>query len=155
MIWEDPREAAARGLELDGLAYLRAMADGTVPPPPMALLMNFRPVELAEGRVVFAGEPGEHVYNPIGVVHGGFAMTLLDSATGCAVQSTLPAGTRYTSLETKVNFVRPITLDTGLVLCEGTVVHRGSRVATADGRLTAEATGKLLAHGTSTCLVLG
>ncbi len=155
MIWEDPREAAARGLELDGLAYLRAMADGTVPPPPMALLMDFRPVELAEGRVVFAGEPGEHVYNPIGVVHGGFAMTLLDSATGCAVQSTLPAGTRYTSLETKVNFVRPITLDTGLVLCEGTVVHRGSRVATADGRLTAEATGKLLAHGTSTCLVLG
>jgi uncharacterized protein (TIGR00369 family) len=153
--WEDPREAAARGLELDGLAYLRAMADGTVPPPPMALLMDFRPVELAEGRVVFAGEPGEHVYNPIGVVHGGFAMTLLDSATGCAVQSTLPAGTRYTSLETKVNFVRPITLDTGLVLCEGTVVHRGSRVATADGRLTAEATGKLLAHGTSTCLVLG
>jgi uncharacterized protein (TIGR00369 family) len=155
VIWEDPREAAARGLELDGLAYLRAMADGTVPPPPMALLMDFRPVELAEGRVVFAGEPGEHVYNPIGVVHGGFAMTLLDSATGCAVQSTLPAGTRYTSLETKVNFVRPITLDTGLVLCEGTVVHRGSRVATADGRLTAEATGKLLAHGTSTCLVLG
>ncbi len=155
MTWEDPREAAARGLELDGLAYLRAMADGTVPPPPMALLMDFRPVELAEGRVVFAGEPGEHVYNPIGVVHGGFAMTLLDSATGCAVQSTLPAGTRYTSLETKVNFVRPITLDTGLVLCEGTVVHRGSRVATADGRLTAEATGKLLAHGTSTCLVLG
>ncbi len=155
MTWEDPREAAARGLALDGLAYLRAMADGTVPPPPMALLMDFRPVELAEGRVVFAGEPGEHVYNPIGVVHGGFAMTLLDSATGCAVQSTLPAGTRYTSLETKVNFVRPITLDTGLVLCEGTVVHRGSRVATADGRLTAEATGKLLAHGTSTCLVLG
>ncbi len=153
--WEDPLASAARGLELSGLAYLQAMVDGEVPPPPFALLLGVGIAELDEGRVVFTGEPGEHVYNPIGVVHAGFAMTLLDSATGCAVHSTLPAGTGYTTLETKVNLVRPITAGTGTVLCEGTVVHRGARVATAEGRVTAQATGKLLAHGTSTCLVLG
>jgi uncharacterized protein (TIGR00369 family) len=152
--WEDPLAAAARGRELDGMGHLRAMVDGDVPPPPIAVLLGFEPVELEEGRVVFGGDPGEHLYNPIGVVHAGWAMTLLDSAMGCAVHSTLPAGTGYTTLETKVNLVRPITLDTGPVRCEGTVVHRGGRVATAEGRVTAQGSGKLLAHGTSTCLLL-
>jgi uncharacterized protein (TIGR00369 family) len=84
-----------------------------------------------KGNVTFVGEAGEHLYNPIGMVHGGFAMTILDSAMGCAVQTTLAAGEAYTTLETKVNFVRPITLDTGRVRCEGTVVYRGGRIATA------------------------
>jgi uncharacterized protein (TIGR00369 family) len=99
------------------------------------------------------GEPSEFHYNPIGVVHGGFAMTLLDSALACAVQTTLAQGEGYTSLETSVNFVRPITSETGRVRCEASILHRGGRIATAEGKLIAEKTGKLLAHGTTTCLI--
>jgi uncharacterized protein (TIGR00369 family) len=112
-----------------------------------------QPVEVEEGRAVFAVEPGERHYNPIGAVHGGLAATLLDTAMGCAVQSTLLAGAGYTTLELKVNFTRPITRETGRVLCEGEIVHRGGRVATAEGRVIAEGTGKLLAHGTTTCMI--
>jgi uncharacterized protein (TIGR00369 family) len=136
-----------------GLEFLRAIGAGELPPAPIAELLGFAPVEVEEGRVVFAVVPGPEHYNPIGTVHGGLAATLLDSAMGCAVQSTLPAGVGYTTLELKVNFVRPITTETGRILCEGTVVHRGGRVATADGRAFAEADGALLAHGTTTCLI--
>jgi uncharacterized protein (TIGR00369 family) len=145
---------ADRAREMDGLTFMRALMDGELPPPPVAVLLGFQPVEVAEGRAVFALDPAERHYNPIGSVHGGIAATLLDSAVGCAVQTTLPAGVGYTTLELKVNFVRAITVDTGRVLCEGEVVHRGGKVATAEGRLWAEETGKLLAHGTTTCLVL-
>lgn len=138
---------------LSGLEFLRRFSAQGLRPP-MAELLGFELVEVDEGRAVFAATPGDQHYNPIGVVHGGLAMTLLDSALGCAVHTTLPADWRYTSLETKVNFVRPITTETGRVVCEGTVVHRGRTVATAEGRLVAEATGKVLAHGTSTCLVI-
>ena len=117
--------------------------------------MNMAPIELEEGRVVFAGEPGEEHYNPIGVVHGGYAATMLDSALGCAVHTTLPAGVGYTSLGLEVKYVRPITRDTGRVLCEGDVLYRGRRQATAEATLTAEDSGKLLATGTSTCMILG
>jgi uncharacterized protein (TIGR00369 family) len=137
-----------------GLELLRAIASGDAPGAPIAELMGFEPVEAEEGRVLFAAEPGPQHYNPIGTVHGGLAATLLDSAMGCAVHSTLPAGVGYTTLELKVNFTRPITSETGRILCEGTVVHRGGRVATAEGRVYAEADGKLLAHGTTTCLIL-
>jgi uncharacterized protein (TIGR00369 family) len=112
-------------------------------------------VELEEGRAVFAGEPGEEHYNPIGLVHGGWAATILDSALGCAVHTTLPAGVGYTSLGLEVKYLRPISRDTGRVLCEGTVVHRGRRQATAEARLTVEDTGKLLATGTSTLMIFG
>ena len=152
--WEDPVAAFERGRELSGIDYLRAIRDGRLPPPPIAALMGFSPVEVEEGRVVFAAEPAEYHYNPIGVVHGGLAAALLDSAMGCAVQSLLPAGVGYTTLEVKVNYVRPMTRDTGRVLAEATVLHRGGRVATAEGRVYAEDTGKLLAHATTTCLVL-
>ncbi|MEX2194108.1 MAG: PaaI family thioesterase [Thermoleophilaceae bacterium] len=152
--WEDPVAAFERGRELSGIDYLRAIMDGELPPPPIAALMGFAPVEAEEGRVVFAVEPGEHHYNPIGVVHGGLAATLLDSAMGCAVQTLLPAGVGYTTLEVKVNYVRPMTRDTGRVLAEATVLHRGGRVATAEGRVFAQDTGKLLAHATTTCLIL-
>jgi uncharacterized protein (TIGR00369 family) len=104
---------------------------------------------------VFTVEPAEFHYNPIGMVHGGLAATLIDSATGCAVQTTLPARTAYTTLEFKTNFVRPMSRDTGRVRCEAQVIHRGGTIATAEARLTAEATGKLLAHGTATCAILG
>ena len=139
---------------MSGLQALRAIGDGRLPPPPIASLMGFEPVEVEEGRAVFAVTPQEFHYNPIGVVHGGLAATLLDSAMGCAVQTTLPAGVGWTTLEVKVNFARPMTRDTGRVLCEANVVHRGGTIATAEGRVYAEETGKLLAHGTSTCLVL-
>jgi len=138
---------------MTGLELLQAIASGDAPGAPIAELMGFEPVEAEEGRVVFAGTPEARHYNPIGSVHGGFAATLLDSAMGCAVHSALPEATGYTTLELKVNYTRPITVDTGRVLCEGTVVHRGGRVATAEGRLWAERSGKLLAHGTTTCLI--
>jgi uncharacterized protein (TIGR00369 family) len=152
--WEDPIALRDAGAGLSGLEYLKAVFETKLPPPPIAATLDFTGAEVEEGRAVFVGQPAEFHYNPIGVVHGGYAMTLLDSAMGCAVQSVLAAGEAYTSLETSVNFVRPITLETGRVRCEGKILHRGGRIATAEGRLIAEDTGKLLAHGTTTCLVM-
>jgi uncharacterized protein (TIGR00369 family) len=149
----DPLALAARGRELSGMDYIRLIFDGELPPPPIAELMGFRGVEFEHGRAVFEMTPGPQHYNPIGSVHGGVALTLLDSAMGCAVHTTLEAGVGYTTLEVKTNFVRPMTADTGLIRCEGTVLHGGSRVATAEGRLT-DASGRLLAHGSTTCLIL-
>jgi uncharacterized protein (TIGR00369 family) len=145
---------AAQGAQMDGLAFMRAMAAGEIPPAPIAATLGFDDiVELDEGHAVFRYTPREEHYNPIGSVHGGIAMTLLDSALGCAVHTTLPAGTGYTTLEVKTNFVRALTVDTGPVLATGDVVHRGGRVATAEGKLVVEATGKLLAHASTTCLI--
>jgi uncharacterized protein (TIGR00369 family) len=149
----DPRAVAAKGLQLSGLEYIRAMFAGELPLPPITDLIGFRGVSAEAGRAVFEMEPGAQHYNTIGSVHGGVALTLLDSAMGCAVHTLLEPGVGYTTLEVKSNFVRPITVDTGLVRCEGIVVHCGSRVATAEGRLT-DAGGRLLAHGTTTCLIL-
>ena len=149
---QDPIDAARRLAELDGLSALRAIMAGDIPPPPIGVLLGFEPVEVEEGRVVFAVEPGEQHYNPIGTVHGGLAATLIDSATGCAVHSTLPAGTGYTTTDIQVRYVRPITRATGRILCEGTVVHRGRRLATAEARVTAG--DQLLAHGTASVLIL-
>ena len=151
--WEDPARLAARGRELPGIEFLRAIRDGELPPAPIQALLSFRLTEVDPGRVVFVAEPGEQHFNPIGVVHGGLAATLLDSAMGACVHSTLEQGQGYTTLETKFNLVRAITADTGELRTEGTVVHRGGRVATAEGRVTG-ADGKLLAHGTSTCLIV-
>ncbi len=148
----DPVALAAHGRELSGIEYVRQIFDGELPPPPISQLMGFRGVEFEHGRAVFEMTPGPEHYNPIGTVHGGIALTLLDSAMGCAVHTTLAAGVGYTTLEVKTNFVRPITAETGVIRCEGTVVHGGSRIATAEGKLV-DAAGKLLAHGTTTCLI--
>ena len=153
--WEDPVAVAEQGAAMSGLDYVRTIAAGELPPPPIAVLLNMRPVELEVGRAVFEGEPGEEHYNPIGVVHGGYAATLLDSALGCAVHTTLPAGNGYTTLSLEVKFVRPVTREIERVRAEAWVVHGGRRQATAEGRLTDAATGKLLAHATTTCLILG
>jgi uncharacterized protein (TIGR00369 family) len=153
--WEDPAPVFALAAEMSGLEYIRAIFEGQLPPPPIAQTMGFVGAVAEEGRAVFVSEAGEFLYNPIGVVHGGFAMTLLDSALGCAIQTTLARGERYTTLETKVNFVRAITAETGRVRCEATITYRGRQVATAEGRLVQEGTGKLLAHGTTTCLIVG
>ena len=148
----DPVALAARGRELSGIEYVRQIFDGELPPPPISQLMGFRGVEFEHGRAVFEMTPGPEHYNPIGSVHGGIALTLLDSAMGCAVHTTLAAGVGYTTLEVKTNFVRPITAETGVIRCEGTVIHGGSRIATAEGKLV-DGAGKLLAHGTTTCLI--
>jgi uncharacterized protein (TIGR00369 family) len=148
----DPRAVAEQGLRLSGMDYIRAIWQGELPAPPISELMDFRLAEAEPGRAVFEMTPGPQHYNPIGSVHGGIALTLLDSAMGCAVHTLLEAGVGYTTLEVKTNFVRPITADTGPIRCEGTVIHRGSRVATAEGRLV-DSAGKLLAHGTTTCLL--
>ena len=155
LVWQDPVATAAAGATMSGIEYMTAVVKGEVPPPPIAVTMRLRPVELEEGRVVFEGAPGEEHYNPIGVVHGGYAATLLDSALGCAVHTTLPAGVAYTSLGLEAKFVRPISRDTGRVLCEATVLYRGRRQATAEATLTQAESGKLLASGTSTLMILG
>ena len=140
---------------MSGMEYIRAIMDGELPPPPIAVVMRMEPVEIDEGRAIFQGEPGEEHYNPIGVVHGGYASTLLDSAMGCAVHTTLPAGVAYTTLTLELKFVRPISRDTGAVRAEAEVIHRGRTQATVEGRLLAADSGKLLATGTSTCMIIG
>jgi uncharacterized protein (TIGR00369 family) len=155
LVWQDPVATAAAGATMTGMEYMTAIVTGEVPPPPIAVTMRLRPIELEEGRVVFEGEPGEEHYNPIGVVHGGYAATLLDSALGCAVHTTLPAGVGNTSLGLEAKLVRPISRDTGRVLCEASVLYRGRKQATAEANLTAAESGKLLAHGIATCMILG
>jgi uncharacterized protein (TIGR00369 family) len=154
LVWQDPVSTAAAGATMTGMEYMEAIVAGKLPPPPIAVTLRMGPIELGEGRAVFAGDPGEEHYNPIGVVHGGYAATLLDSALGCAVHTTLPAGVAYTSLGLEAKYVRPITRDTGRVLCEANVLYRGRRQATAEAKLTAASTGKLLAHGVATCMIL-
>ena len=136
-----------------GRQFLQAIIDGELPQPPISEGLSFRLVEVGDGFAVFEGEPGLHLLNPLGLVHGGWALTLLDSATGCAAQSVLPAGKGYTTVETKGNFTRPITPDSGRVRVEGRVVAQGRTIITAEARVLGRE-GKLLAHGTSTLLVL-
>ena len=152
--WRDPYLALEAGRELSGLEYMQKLIAGDFPPPPIAELMGFALEEVDDGRALFRGVPGEQHLNPIGSVHGGFAATLLDSALGCAVHTTLPAGVGYSTLELSVNLVRGITPATGPVLAEGTVRHAGRRTATAEAALTAEDGGALLAHAKTTCLIL-
>lgn len=141
------------GKSMSGIQYLRAIQTGELPPPPIAELLGMYMTEVDEGRVVFSVEPAEYHYNPLGTVHGGVTATLLDSALGCAVQSMLPPGTGYTTLELKVNYLRPLTSKTGMVYSEGKIIHVGGRIATAEGRVT-DASGKLYAHATTTCILL-
>lgn len=136
----------------DGLSFLQAIVDGTLPGPPIAETLGFTLVEVSEGRALFQSVPAFKHYNPIGVVHGGYAATLLDSAVGCAVHTTLAKGEGYTTLELKLNLVRAITQNTGLLSAEGKLIHRGRTVATADGYLR-DAKGRLYAHATTTCMI--
>jgi uncharacterized protein (TIGR00369 family) len=136
----------------DGVGFLKAMIAGEFPQPPMCELLGFRLVEVDDGRAAFEGTPEFQHYNPLGVVHGGLAATMLDSALGCAVHSTLPAGDAYTTLEFKVNLVRAITKDTGPLRAEGRIVHRGRTVATSEADLK-DLSGKLYAHATTTCMI--
>ena len=137
---------------MSGLEFLRKIASGELPRPPITALIGFGLAEVEDGKVAFTSEPQRHHYNPIGSVHGGFAATLLDSCMSCAVQTRLPAGKGYTTLEFKINLVRGLTDQTGPVRAEGTAIQVGSRIGTAEGRIV-DAEGRLYAHGTTTCLI--
>ena len=137
---------------LSGMQVFEAMMAGRLPAPPIGQTLDFELVQVEPGMAVFQGRPGPAHYNPMGTVHGGWFATLLDSAVGCAVHSTLPAGKAYTTLELKINIVRALSERVPLVRAEGRVVHGGSQVATAEGRLVGP-DGKLYAHASTTCLV--
>jgi uncharacterized protein (TIGR00369 family) len=137
---------------LSGYEFVKRMQEGGFPAAPISKVMQFQLTDVEQGRVVFSAQPSAEFYNPLGTVHGGYTTTLLDSCMGCAVHSTLPVGMAYTTLEIKINFVRPITDKTGPIRAEGKVISAGKRVATAEGRLV-DANGKLFAHGTTTCLI--
>jgi uncharacterized protein (TIGR00369 family) len=150
--WEDPAIGASQVKDMSGLDYLRAMIDGRIPPPPIAKLMGFNIVSVEEGRAVFTAEPHESHYNPIGTVHGGLVCTLLDSVAGCATQTTLPKGMAYTSLEIKINYLRPVLATSGTLTAVGVVTKPGRRAAFVDATVT-DASGKLVATASSTLLV--
>lgn len=137
---------------VQGLDLLQGMIEGRYPGPPMAELLDFGASEIGPGRAVFVARPGRQHYNPAGTVHGGYAATLLDSAMGCAVHTLVPQGQGYTTLEIKINYVRPMFDTTGEVRCEASVINMGKTVATADGKLL-DAKGRLIAHGTTTCMI--
>ncbi|MFE6149872.1 PaaI family thioesterase [Streptomyces sp. NPDC057889] len=150
--WEDPALTAAAVGQSSGLDFLREMQAGRLPAAPVSATVDFRLEEVEKGRAVFSLLPGEEHYNPIGSVHGGIYATLLDSAAGCAVQSTLPQGVAYTSLDLTVKFLRRITVDTGKVRAIGTVLSSGRQTALAQAQLV-DATDRVLAHATSTCML--
>jgi uncharacterized protein (TIGR00369 family) len=152
--WSDPAAAFEQGRTLTPIEHLRAIRDGRLPDPPFARLLGMRLARVEDGEAAFELTPAEQHYNPIGAVHGGVAFALLDSAMGCAVQTRCAAGKGYTTLEIKVNLVRAITDGTGVLRASAKVVHFGSRTATAEARLE-DAAGRLYAHGSSTCLILG
>jgi uncharacterized protein (TIGR00369 family) len=151
--WEDPLVGAALARDLSGLDYLRAIAGGRIAAAPIAVLLGMSILAVEPGRVVFGLDVGEHLYNPIGSVHGGVFCTLLDSAMGCAVHASLDRGQAYTTLELKVNLVKALTTKTPSVVATGQVVSAGRRVITASGQITGP-DGTLYAHATTTCLVL-
>jgi uncharacterized protein (TIGR00369 family) len=150
--WHDPAEAAALSAGLSGLEILHRISSGLIPAPPAASLVGFEPTYVMPGRVVFAYEPREDHYNTLGAVHGGILTTVLDTVMGCAVSSKLDAGIAPVTIELKTSFVHPVTLGSGTLRAEGTVVHPGSRVATAEARLEGE-DGTLYAHASSTWLI--
>jgi uncharacterized protein (TIGR00369 family) len=151
--WDDPFALRDAMVERSGLELMQAMANGEIPPPPIAQTLGFRLAEADRGHALFECQPAEYHYNPIGIVHAGLAMTLMDSAMGLAFVTTLDAPVAWTTLEFKSNFTRALTVESGIVRCTGSVIHPGRRVATTEARIE-DAQGRLCAHGTSTILIL-
>ena len=150
--WEDPQVIYSHLKGMSGLEFLQRVARGELPAPPMARLMNIRITHVEKGQVTFEGIPEEYHYNPLGVVHGGMAATLLDSALGCCVNSHLEAGDLYTTLELKVNYLRPITVTTGAIRAIATTVHIGRTTAVVEGKVL-DAADRIYAYASSTCLI--
>jgi len=151
--WLDPIQLVRDGAGMSGLDYLRAIAAGRLPQPPLGEALGFRLVEADDGRAVFTCVPAEHHYNLIGTVHGGLAAALIDSATGCAVMSALPAGDQWTTLSLRVDYLAGLDLSVGLLTCEARLVRAGRRTAIADADLR-DANGKVYARGSTTCLLM-
>jgi uncharacterized protein (TIGR00369 family) len=151
--WQDPVEGAKKGLQLSGMDYLNAISQGDLPIPPIMNTLDIRIGSIEPGKAIFEFEPKEFHYNPLGTVHGGVISTLLDSAMGCSLHSTLPKGTGYTTLELKVNFLRPITTKTKKLICIGKVINAGNKTALTEAQLVDDA-GKIYAHGVSTCMLI-
>jgi uncharacterized protein (TIGR00369 family) len=152
IVWEDPMIVAAAMTTMSGIDYMRALMNGEIPPPPIITLMNMTLASVEPGSVSFTCQPDESHYNPIGVVHGGFACTVLDSVAGCAVHTTLPQGVSYTTLEIKVSYLRGLSTTTGPLTAVGRVIKPGKRAAFAEGELR-DSEGRLVATATSTLLV--
>lgn len=150
--WDDPKIGLAEMPKLDGIVYLQKMMSGELPGPPIGSHFNMSLVEVGEGTATFNCDPDESHYNPIGMVHGGLACTLLDSALGCAAHTLLPAGTGYTSIEIKINYLRPIHADSGPLTCVGRVVKPGRRVSFAEGEIT-DSAGKVVATASGSLLI--
>lgn len=152
LTWHDPITTQATVASMSGLAYWRAVADGQLPPPPIGELFSMRVTDLANGRIEFTCTPDASMYNPLGLVHGGVVCTLLDTATGCALHTTLPEGVAYTSVEIKVNYLKAVTVASGPLTAVGTVVKAGSRVGFAEASAR-DAAGKRVATASSTLLI--
>ena len=150
--WHDPQVYLENLQTMDGITFLRSIVEGKMPTPPIGILLDFSLEQIEPGRAVFIVKPAEQHYNPIGAVQGGLAAAVLDAAMGCAIQSTLPAGVGYTTVELHLNYIRPITNDTGPLTGIGKIIHSGRRIATAEGHLT-DTSGKLYAHSTTTCMI--
>jgi uncharacterized protein (TIGR00369 family) len=153
ILWQDPACFEVPLRKLSGIDFMRAFLTGEIPPPPFMQLLGIRILSVDPSSVVFGFEPAEFMYSPLGNVHGGIVTVLLDSAMGCSFHTTLPAGTGYTTIELKVNFLKSVTADAGPLRAEGHVIHSGSRVATTDARLI-DSKGRLYAHATSTLMIL-
>ena len=151
--WEDPAPTVDFVRRSSGLDAIRAIQGGTLPRPPISSLVNFTIAEVEEGRVVVEGYPGEEHYNPIGVVHGGFALTIFDTAMSCAIHTLLPAGVAYTTTDVHVRFIRGVTTATGAVRCEGIALHVGRSTAIAEAKMY-DGQGRLLGIGTTACAIL-
>ena len=151
--WQDPAIVAKAAFSMKGVDFLQKIASGELPLPPIMELIDMRSAEASEGKAAFTCEPDERHYSAIGMVHGGITATLLDTALGCAIHTTLPVGVGYATLELHINYVRPITLETGVIRSEGEVIHVGRTIATAQARIV-DADGKLYAHATTTCMIL-
>jgi uncharacterized protein (TIGR00369 family) len=139
--------------QLSGLEFFKKMIAGELPPPPLVVLLGLKLVEAEPGRVTFTGVAREEFYNGMGVAHGGFAATLLDSALGCAINTMMPAGRVFTTIDLQIHYTRALRREAGELRCTATVVHVGSRTATSEGRIV-DAAGKVYAHGTTTCILV-
>ena len=151
--WDEATAFWHRAEGKSGLELLRMAIAGELPPPPMARLMDIRLTQVDKGKAIFTGTPQEFHYNPLGSVHGGYGATLLDSAMGCAVMTTLDEKSAYTTVQLNVNLTRGITVNTGRLIAESRIVQRGARIAVADGKLI-DAKGTLFAHSTTTCMIM-
>lgn len=151
--WDDPMIGASKAMTMSGLDYMKGIENGTIPPAPIGLLMDFRICSIRSGEVIFEVTPSEFHYNPIGMVHGGVYATIMDSTMGCAIQTTLPEGSGYSTVDLQVTYVKAARIETGVLTCTGRVIHSGGRIATGYAEVR-DSKGALYAHAVTTCLIL-